>query len=459
MNAIDQKQVLASASCAFALSCALFIYSLGPGLVRADEPTSTPTIISAAATVTPATVRTGANLRAGPGTNYPRVGSARAGQAIEIVARNPAGDWYQLASGVWIFGNLVENAPDVPVAPNIPTPPATTPETGSDAPTATIPNSAEQVTVKVVTNANLRAGPGTNYPKVGSARAGQSLAIVARNPAGDWYQTITGAWIFGELLESVAPLPIAPNIPTPPPAAISTPAVTTSAGVVESRPAMSRAQQAAEPTCSPEAPVACVAHQARTAVVNWLNANLIRRNILLAGLSLWGAALMLLLARRRWRWVAHCVLVTILLLPIGWFVTLLTGLLVLLNPRDPTSPRELVQAMVASTGVQIALLVAFLTLTAVSILGGVIVFALLAIGYFVFLRLLPGPDYGSSWPHHVPSLSGSAASSSGYLSDGADYGSSSSESYQGYDPYSSRDDDRDDDGDSGSIWDGWLVKW
>ena len=223
MNAIGQKRVSASASCAFALSCALFICSLGPGLVRADEPTSTPTIVSAAATVTPATVRTGANLRAGPGTNYPRIGSAKAGQVIEIVARNPAGNWYQLANGAWIFGNLVENAPDVPVATNIPRPPAATPESGPAAPTATVPNSAEQLTVKVVANANLRAGPGTNYPKVGSARAGQSLAIVARNPTGDWYQTATGEWIFGDLLESTAPLPIAPDIPPPPPAATSTP--------------------------------------------------------------------------------------------------------------------------------------------------------------------------------------------------------------------------------------------
>lgn len=458
MNAIGQKRMSAGASCALAFSCALLICWLSPGTTRADQLTPAPEIISARATAIPVTVKTGANLRAGPGTNYPRIGSAKAGQVIEIIARNPAGDWYQLANGAWIFGNLVENAPDVPVATNIPAPPAATPETGPAAPTATVPNSVEQIMVKVVANANLRAGPGTNYPKVGSARAGQSLAIVARNPTGDWYQTATGEWIFGELLESTAPLPIAPDIPTPPPVATSTPAVTTSASAVESRPAVNRTQQAAGPTCSLEAPVACVA-QAKTAVVNWLNADLIRRNIFLAALSLWGAALMLLLARRRWRWVAHCVLVTILLLPIGWFVTLLTGLLVLFNPYDPTSPRELVQAMVGSTVVQVVLLVAFLTLTAVSILGGVIVFAMLAIGYFVFLRLLPGPDYGSSPSYHVPSLPGSTASSSGYLSDGADYGSSSNDSYQGYYPDSRNDDDRDDDDGGGSIWDGWLVKW
>lgn len=203
------------------LFCALLIQHASAAIVRADEPTSMPTIVSAAATVTPATVKTGANLRAGPGTNYPRIGSAKAGQVIEIVARNPAGDWYQLANGAWIFGNLVENAPDVPVATNIPAPPAATPESGPAAPTATASNSAEQIMVRVVANANLRAGPGTNYPKVGSARAGQSLAIVARNPTGDWYQTATGEWIFGELLDSAPAVPAAIGIPTPPQATAS----------------------------------------------------------------------------------------------------------------------------------------------------------------------------------------------------------------------------------------------
>lgn len=47
-------------------------------------------------------------------------------------------------------------------------------------------------------------------------------------------------------------------------------------------------------------------------------ADLLRRNLLLVGLSLWAIALLIMLARRRWRWVAHCILVTILLLPYAW---------------------------------------------------------------------------------------------------------------------------------------------
>ena len=68
-----------------------------------------------------ATANVNARLRAGPGTHYPQVGSVLEGTALEIVARNGAGDWYQLASGAWIFGELVSNAPAVPVAAVIPT--------------------------------------------------------------------------------------------------------------------------------------------------------------------------------------------------------------------------------------------------------------------------------------------------------------------------------------------------
>ena len=49
-----------------------------------------------------ATAPKGANLRGGPGTNYPVVGGVKAGDALSIAARNAKGDWYQLASGAWI---------------------------------------------------------------------------------------------------------------------------------------------------------------------------------------------------------------------------------------------------------------------------------------------------------------------------------------------------------------------
>ena len=57
------------------------------------------------------------NLRAGPGTGYAVVGSAPEGVALDIVAQNAQGDWYQLRNRSWIAGFLVDDAPvELPLA-------------------------------------------------------------------------------------------------------------------------------------------------------------------------------------------------------------------------------------------------------------------------------------------------------------------------------------------------------
>lgn len=88
-------------------------------------PTDVPTAVTVAETPTAApdtSARTNAaaNLRAGPGTDYAVVGSTQEGEAVDIVARTDAGDWYQLANGAWVAAALVSNPPDVGVAAVIP---------------------------------------------------------------------------------------------------------------------------------------------------------------------------------------------------------------------------------------------------------------------------------------------------------------------------------------------------
>lgn len=57
------------------------------------------------------TANSGANLRGGPGTDYPIVGGVPEGQRLEVIGRNSAGDWLQLSDGSWIAAFLVDNAP------------------------------------------------------------------------------------------------------------------------------------------------------------------------------------------------------------------------------------------------------------------------------------------------------------------------------------------------------------
>lgn len=93
-------------------------------LVPTDTPVVLPTDTAIPQPVG-ATVNNGANLRAGPSTDYAVVSTAAAGALLRLIGRNQAGDWYQTDSGVWISASLVDNAPTdlaIVAAPALPAP-------------------------------------------------------------------------------------------------------------------------------------------------------------------------------------------------------------------------------------------------------------------------------------------------------------------------------------------------
>ena len=82
-----------------------------------DATTTAPTVDAVAPTGAPMAYSTPAriNIRRGPGTTYAIVTSVPAGTAMEILAVNPAGDWYQVrlagqAEPVWVFASLTRLA-------------------------------------------------------------------------------------------------------------------------------------------------------------------------------------------------------------------------------------------------------------------------------------------------------------------------------------------------------------
>lgn len=100
------------------------------------------------------------NLRAGPGTNYAKVGEAKAGSAFEVVGEAP--DWLKikLPSGqeAWVAGWLVEKD-----------------------------FSGEfWVTTPVAAGINIRSGPGTGYSILTRTQAGATYTILGG--AGNWYK-------------------------------------------------------------------------------------------------------------------------------------------------------------------------------------------------------------------------------------------------------------------------------
>ena len=56
----------------------------------------------------PGVVTANANLRAGPGTTYARVGGVKAGDAVQVSACSTGCTWYKLDSGQWIAASLVQ---------------------------------------------------------------------------------------------------------------------------------------------------------------------------------------------------------------------------------------------------------------------------------------------------------------------------------------------------------------
>jgi hypothetical protein len=105
--------------------------------VPTEPPTNTPVSTEAPTNTLPTqpVVNTEANLRAGPGIEYDKIRIASAGQGLELIATNPANDWYKLASGEWIAAFLVDNPPDgLPVVEAIPALPQVAEEPPTQAP-------------------------------------------------------------------------------------------------------------------------------------------------------------------------------------------------------------------------------------------------------------------------------------------------------------------------------------
>lgn len=108
----------------------------GGGGSQETPPTATPTpvqpvTVQAAPIAVP---RRDMNIRQGPGTDYPIVGTALAGQAYPIIGRNAAGDWWQIRFDDdigWLYAPLVDIQGDVAAVsvaqdvPEAPTPTAT----------------------------------------------------------------------------------------------------------------------------------------------------------------------------------------------------------------------------------------------------------------------------------------------------------------------------------------------
>ncbi|MCY3897085.1 MAG: SH3 domain-containing protein [Caldilineaceae bacterium] len=101
--------------------------------------------------------------------------------------------------------------------PAAPSDDAQSPATAAAAPTAAPEITGPAVTV-IVEGANLRAGPGTDYPVVGGLYQDARAPLLGRNQSGDWLQLQLPdgpAWIYAPLVQTTTPIPDLPTIDPP----------------------------------------------------------------------------------------------------------------------------------------------------------------------------------------------------------------------------------------------------
>ena len=91
------------------------------------------------------------------------------------------------------------------------------PRTTPQPPTADPEITGPAITI-IVEGANLRAGPGTDFPVVGGLYQNEKAPLLGRNQNGDWLQVQlpeTTAWIFAPLVQTSLPIADLPVIDPP----------------------------------------------------------------------------------------------------------------------------------------------------------------------------------------------------------------------------------------------------
>ncbi len=127
--------------------------------------------------------------------------------------------------GPAVVATLIAQAsqPQTPITLATATPAAPSTDAQSAASTVPTPTAVPQISGPAITviveGANLRAGPGTDYPVVGGLYQDAQAPLLGRNQSGDWLQIQlpTGpAWIFAPLVQTTTPIPDLPTIDPPP---------------------------------------------------------------------------------------------------------------------------------------------------------------------------------------------------------------------------------------------------
>jgi hypothetical protein len=289
----------------------------------------------------------------------------------------------------------------------------------------------------IVDTAKMRSGPGSNFPSDGYVKKGDVLTVYQASPTGEWLlvQQNPELWVSALQVESVSKTNAVSTKPAPTPQKSS--------------------------NNNPIFPTQ-----------NTPYADLLPITVFLAPyLLIWAIVLLIpLVFGFHWRWSIGSFVAPIFWGPLGLLFAAYVAALVIFrsNKISTHSPRELMEEFAGNPFFMVIVGLMLLVLTAVSILGGIIVIGLIYFYFRFSLLFMPGGRERRAVLDTGTSIITSSTSSTHYPSYDDDYSSSDYSSRDDDypsrdDDYSSWNDDKDDedkDGDDkGSPWDGWLVKW
>lgn len=172
----------------------------------AVPPTATPLPPSPTPTPIPSpyvVAKTAANVRYGPGTSYPVLGTLKTGTQMPITGRNQASDWWQVCcfggKKGWVAASVVEAggmlqgvqvATDIPPSPT-PTPKATpTPVPPTATPKPSVAYRVKSVRLRAVGEHSQRCNAGDHY-----------IAVLVVDPAGNPVDGVRVRGIFSGRIE------------------------------------------------------------------------------------------------------------------------------------------------------------------------------------------------------------------------------------------------------------------
>jgi uncharacterized protein YraI len=199
------------------------------------------TILAQQATGVSATAQDRVNMRSDPNIDGAILGEMEVGLAYPVIGRSEFFPWVLLGNPTtlqpigWVFRDIVTiegNAQGVPISALSVTnsPPTPNPQTVQltqqmqVTPQSALPTPSATPVFNVAGTAqgeiNIRYGPGTNYPRVGIAQAGERFQITAWHTQMPWVQiryadSPTGeAWLLVELLDIQGDIYTLPAIST-----------------------------------------------------------------------------------------------------------------------------------------------------------------------------------------------------------------------------------------------------